>query len=401
MACLLLVGSMEAATAAADALKDANVAPSHRNTAAYQRPCCRSGALAVSARGALLVVTLMVLGVKSVTAMDHMGGAFPGPDDDSPRAAEFIRAIHENARATLDVSTRGILSTRDGDAHAQEFVGIDVHKVVSDRGRDWATLRLQVYGDRLDGSGEHRWRHEFRFFDLNLTRFGRNGVNLRLGHFELPYGLEELLDTNGTLRDFIHVRNLGVKADWGASLNGVFPRLEYEIAVTQGSGNDFSTHDDRFIAVGRVGTPRDDAIVLGLSGFHGRVEARDSPPTQSSGRGRIVSRNRAGIDAQLYRGLAGLLADVSFGDDDGFPVLNGLVELDWRSRSERFFGYLQTRYFTRRASSGWSADVQNIVGAQYVADAHWSVAAELAQDLMTAGDAARTGTVRVQARYRL
>lgn len=176
-----------------------------------------------------------------------------------------------NLRLTLDLSSRISLSTRRGKVGTEHVIGLDLHKVFSDAEGDWGTLRLQPYLTRIDNLNQRPaffeddddWELVFRFCDFNFTRIGRGRFNIRMGHFEVPYGLEHLLDTNGTLRQFIPGRNLGLKADWGVSINGVFPQFEYEVALTRGTGNEFFHRGEPFALAGRIGTPRDRNFVLG------------------------------------------------------------------------------------------------------------------------------------------
>ncbi len=314
---------------------------------------------------------------------------------------DAVYRFDENLRITLDLSSRLSTSTREGQFSAENFLGLDLHKVISGVGSDWGTLRLQPYADRVDDQRQHDWRLQFRFFDFNFTRLARNRVNLRVGHFEIPYGLEQLIDTNGTLRDFIHVRNLGVKADWGASLNGVFPRFDYEVALTRGSGNDYSDRGNRFIVAGRIGTPGDADVIVGLSGFHGRVAVPNSTTAPDGIDMAIVSRTRLGADGQIFLGRAGILADVSFGRDDSRDIANGLLELNWHTGSERFGPYFQARYFSQRSTAGWDVEAQGLVGAQYNPDTHWSLSAQYQHDVVTFDAAPRAGVMSFQVRYRL
>ncbi|MCH7720287.1 MAG: hypothetical protein IH988_04770, partial [Planctomycetes bacterium] len=292
--------------------------------------------------------------------------------DREPRAAfededrEMACFWSDNLRLTLDLSSRVTLSTRRGKVGSEQVIGLDLHKVFSDASGDWGTLRLQPYLTRIDNlaprapffEDDDDWELAFRFFDFNYTRVDRGRLNFRIGHFEIPYGLEHLIDTNGTVRQLIPGRNLGLKADWGVSANGVLPYFDYELALTRGTGNEFFHRRGPFTVAGRIGTPRDRNVILGMSVFHGRVWSPAAvgqwrsglrPPSRveadrgltdtAGGRGRddILRRTRFGIDVQWYLGTFGMLAEVSFGRDYNQDVFNGLAEINWSNADDTWF----------------------------------------------------------------
>ena len=87
----------------------------------------------------------------------------------------------------------------------------------------------------------------------------------------LPFGLEPSIDTHFTVRQLISSFNLGAKMDWGMSINGALQRADYEVAVLRGSGMEYVDKGDNYSISGRIGTPYDQNLVLGLSGFIGEV----------------------------------------------------------------------------------------------------------------------------------
>ena len=128
------------------------------------------------------------------------------------------------------------------------FVGLDLHKVISNDSKDFATIFFQPYwvdANNLnpfpgflddEDDGAIQWRNAL--IDFHLT--GDRSINLKVGHFELPFGSESLaLGTNGTLRQL--TSNIGLKVDWGLSVHGDTGDYEYEVAWTRGSGSDWET----------------------------------------------------------------------------------------------------------------------------------------------------------------
>ncbi len=354
--------------------------------------------------------------------------------DGTPQnGGNIFGSLTDNLRVTLDLSTR--VTTQDGAKPAyQNVIGLDLHKVVSGERADWGTLNLQGYLTRIDNQLRHPpffdgaddLEFVYRIFNFNFTRFGRGRLNVRVGHFEIPFGLEHLINTNGTLRDFMHGRNLGVKADWGTGINGIFPRWEYEVTISRGTGNRFFSGGGPYILAGRVGTPRDANLVVGISAFQGRVwnpgatrqwDARlessawsDFPEFGETERNStlvrgLINRQRVGIDLQWYVRLYGLLAEVVYGQDSGptgwrrQDVFNNLVELNRTNSDGRWTLYAQSRFFASASSNRWERTLISVGGVRYARDNHWALSMQYANDLTTSHER-RGGALSSQVRYR-
>ena len=136
-------------------------------------------------------------------------------------------AWRENLRWKFDVSGRGVFDDT-GYLKSLGFFGLDLHKVFTSGNRDVATLLFQPYMTRANDlvptppvfDGPDDWELIWRIANVNFKLLQDGALNLRVGHFELPYGLEQTINTNGTLRDYTHGGNFGLKADWGATVNG-------------------------------------------------------------------------------------------------------------------------------------------------------------------------------------
>ena len=306
--------------------------------------------------------------------------------------------VSDNLRLSLDLSTRTTWSREREAFFYANAIGIDLHKVISSETRDLATLIVQAYMTRLDNYVEfppffddgNDWELVYRIVNLNLSLRRDGRLNVRVGHFELPYGLEHVVNTNGTLRDYLHPRNLGIKADWGVSVNGEFPFAEYEVGLTRGSRNEWISQHDPWAASGRIGTPRGAAITLGASFFVGE-------PVSSNG---TLSRWRTGLDAISSIGPFGVSVEASYGKDEGLSVFNSLLELNWVSWEERALVYLQTRGFVEDARSGWQDAVALASGVRFALNSHWSLSTELAQDLEAFQGRRADTVVAAQLRFR-
>lgn len=132
----------------------------------------------------------------------------------------------DNFRFAVDFSLRPRYEFEQGDYSRIESVGIDIHKVFSaSDGGDLGTLVLQGYFTKLNSVKKHPSFFDdendskfiCRICNFNMTIMDRGKLNLRIGHAEIPFGLEYNQDSNGTLRQYSNGRDLGNKLDWGVA----------------------------------------------------------------------------------------------------------------------------------------------------------------------------------------
>ena len=312
--------------------------------------------------------------------------------------------LTDNLRWTIDVAARGMIETESDEFGHVEFLGLDLHKVFSNENGDWATLLLQPYLTRINNVDMHPPFFDddydtqvvWRITNINFTVLDGGRLNFKVGHFEIPFGLEQIINTNGTLRDYIHGPNFGLKADWGVTVNGELPALEYEVAVSRGSGNNWRNEGDPHIVSGRIGTPRDRSWWLGLSGFQGDVYDRGQPDG-------TLERSRLGLDGAWFRRQFALLAEISIGEDESTDVTNGLVEIDFSSVDDVWLIYFQLRRFEMDTTTPGGDDTatSGALGVSWDPDNHWSLSLQWAHDFTTFAGAPETQVMAAQIRYRL
>jgi len=317
--------------------------------------------------------------------------------------------LTDNLRVAVDLSARGIVGTDNGRVSSIAFAGIDVYKVFSLPEGDWGTLIAQLYLTRIDNfpgppapffEGGDDTEAVFRIFNFNYTGWtSRQYVNFRVGHFEIPFGLEQTLNTNGTLRQYTHGFNIGVKADWGASVNGVTQSLEYEIGLTRGTGNEWSSRGDPYCVAARVGTSTDENWFAGISLMQGEIL---NPPSaaRAGGASTIVRRWRVGLDGMVQTGPFGLLGEASFGEDFQQEVVNLLIEIHFQNNREDLLVYVQMRSYHQHLATGWEDTTSATAGVRYSPDNHWAFSFQFTQNLSTFSNSERNGSVAIQVRYR-
>ena len=148
----------------------------------------------------------------------------------------FLESFSDNLRLNFDYITRVETTSKRGEAAFINAIGLDIRKVFSDDEGDIGTLMMQPYIVRRDNQYSRLYVKnnddaavlELHDFYFNLTRYGRGQTNFKIGHFDVPFGLEPNVDTHFTLRQLIPLHDAGFKKDWGFSLNGTPPDFDYE-----------------------------------------------------------------------------------------------------------------------------------------------------------------------------
>lgn len=233
----------------------------------------------------------------------------------------------KNLRAKIDVSSR--LSERNNQSFTRSDIGLDLHKVFGNGKRDIATLIFQPYYTHFSDRDE---KLIWRITTLNYRVLANGRFNFKFGHIELPYGLEKNLDTNGTLRQ-LTFNDRNVKVDWGVGVNGESHRLDYELNITRGSGNDWRDRDNPFAITARLGTPANKNLVSGISLFSGNILRR----------GELIENRRIGFDIARYFPSIELLAEYSYGETNDERTSSLFSELLWKNLQETLNLYAQFR----------------------------------------------------------
>lgn len=306
----------------------------------------------------------------------------------------------ENLRWAIDLSVKGIYNTETGHLSHSEAVGIDLHKVFTrDEGGDIGTLVLQGYFTKLNNAEGYpsffKNASDVKFIcricNFNFSVLDQEQLKIRVGHFEIPFGLEVNLNTNGTLRQYNNGRDLGNKLDWGLALNGQFSWGGYEVAISRGHGVDWKSGHDTFIGSGRIELKSDYHSFLGLSGFHGRIKSKSG----------YINRTRIGLDAGTQFAFLGFLAEVSIGKDDTIEKINSLLEINLQNNTEKLLAYVQLKDSSRHIKGqSWDSIRQISVGGHYTPDRFWTLSGQWTHDFEVFEGAKRASVLTAQLRYR-
>lgn len=344
--------------------------------------------------GFLAFCFLLLLASRSDAAL----GAGSRPEDPSSWRDFFAY------QATADIYARSIHSEIHNQIGGEFIAGLDAYGKFSNQDRDIATFVVQVYAGRIENhplgvavyEGNHDWDLFSKINSINFHLSPSRRFNIKLGHYEIPYGLEASINSNGTLRQFSHPSNLGQKLDWGATVNGTFPKFQYEVGLSRGSGMDYHSKGNPYALAGRIGTPIDTENFWGTTSYGVSFYQADLLRPNGS----IQDRWRVGVDGQHYLGPVGILGEASIGETDGQDTLNMLTEINLTNSRETILAYNQLRWIRQDSATGWDESGSLAFGIRYAPDNHWALSAQFTQELWQLEGIPTNQVFLLQVRYR-
>ncbi|MFQ5709828.1 MAG: hypothetical protein ACE5HO_20430 [bacterium] len=193
---------------------------------------------------------------------------------------------------------------------------------------DWLPLTAMnlhprlVY-DRMERNGGlDRIKVAPQDFWLRFNPGGLDRLNLRVGQFVIPYGVNPILAPRQQFLLPVEATDLGLKWDWGLDLKGPAGEYDWEIAMTIGSGEGVHaprllTNSDRrrYLITGRIGAPTYWDFQQGLSFLYGDLPVIMGPTIFSDV---AISRWRIGYDAFYKYGTYLMLGGQLAYGQDGF-----------------------------------------------------------------------------------
>jgi hypothetical protein len=208
--------------------------------------------------------------------LSGVGSAHWQPTDRIPRnyvGCEYIGTIGETSPLRTWLGPLE-LTTMDLNPHLE----VDFNPPL-----DGHTATLQGNTTSLDinsdnGNNKVRFKlvlHDFwlRFEPQDMAR-----TTLRVGHFDIPYGINPVMAPRGGV--FVmppEIDDIGLKKDWGIDWKGPLGHYDYELAATTGTGlglhspNWFCGSAASYLLSARAGAPTYWNFQYGLSGLYGRI----------------------------------------------------------------------------------------------------------------------------------
>ena len=223
-------------------------------------------------------------------------------------------------------------------------------------------------------------------------------LNVRIGHFYVPYGIQPWIDTHGTLLQSPAMEFSGLDRDWGVAIEGQNDKLEYQLGLTRGSGMEYFERDNNFALAGKLSTPRIGQHLndwLGISFLVGRIfdpmaverlRSWDMDEKAEKFNGNIVKRWRTGIDGQKIIGPARIRFEISGGKDaKKEDILGQFFEVKYAlGKSSRWSTYAQIENLTQAMNrSSRDSDTTARWGLSYSFSANYNLQFVVSRDLNT------------------
>lgn len=276
------------------------------------------------------------------------------------------------------------------DIDSATSVGFEYFRIFSGDKGDWLTTDIQIrfpmghkkrlrrnaYAnfnlnfdfdeDKFKSIMSTEWRPMYEIHNLYANlKLNAGRSNIKIGHFDVPFGLEPLIDTHPTLLQTQASKNIGFKRDWGLSVNGALPSFDYEASATLGCGGvkKIWRKDGSYLFAGRIGTPTSNDLQYGFSLLYGRVlpALYDEYLFEKA-----LSRKRIGVDGQYYYRAYLFKGELAYGKDEDHDILSGLLEVDYTvPRYQNLQLEAQLKTFFNDLDKGGSDDTIMTLGASY------------------------------------
>jgi len=272
---------------------------------------------------------------------------------------------------------------------------MDTHKVFTGKNGNIGYAVAQLYWTKLDNhqpvpfmfNSANDQKFIIREAHINYTATGNMLPNIRLGHFTLPFGLENSLDTNGRLLDYNLGANLGTKLDWGLGLNKVHDHFKYTVSYTLGGKDDPKQVNGSHLLTGRISSLEHNDFVFGASFYHGKLDNQN--------------RERYGIDLKYYLENWGLLAEIAKGNkylENNIKIMQSyrLIEINRSSFNDQWKLYSQLIFNKENSLKTKTA----LLGIRYQANKNLETSLQFKKKISAPAQGKETSLFRVQIRYR-
>ncbi|SFC01050.1 hypothetical protein [Pseudoalteromonas denitrificans] len=297
----------------------------------------------------------------------------------------------DNLRWALDASIRHNQFITPDKTSQIYFFGLDSHKVFSNENGDLGYSVMQFYYTRLSDQNPYPFMFDspddgkviVREAHLNYTQSKYALPNVRIGHFTMPFGLEDSNDTNGRLLDYGHSANLGTKLDWGILINKVHDTFEYKVSYTLGGKDDPKSVDGSSLVTGRFSTLSHYDYIFGLSFYNGELDN--------------IKRKRIAFDLQYYIQTWGVKAELAQGELDNIDESYALFEINKHSLDDAIKMYGQYIYTDKDSLN--SALQQGVFGLSYQLNTQLEASIEYKKQIKSTNNI-KNELFRAQIRYR-
>ncbi|MGI4790705.1 MAG: hypothetical protein ACRYFS_17890 [Janthinobacterium lividum] len=348
-----------------------------------------------------LALLLLPLAVRSQTSLSSpatpsaqplplpINVPLPPPTDQPPPEVPLPNPIPLGKEllvsGALDIRTRTADAGRTGGVWVNT-VELDLQHPISSKGQTRGNLYVQLIAENPPDqahSDDVQIGEAYFIYRLPVENDFDSTAYLKVGQFQLPFGLLAVYDPHLLILQPLYSQSLGLRTDFGISVSGrVYGFLNYDLALTTGTGpNHLYANPNRVVTfrLGRTFTTRNGVVNVGGSLLQGRLPITDItaddpfavelPPSGRvhADRGGYVSKSRLGGDASYgYRRVVAR-GEVVAGADNDQRVLGYYAEGNY-SFTERMSVVAARSLFVY--PEGNSTASQEAVGLTYAPSAN-------------------------------
>ncbi|MDP8210525.1 MAG: hypothetical protein RAO94_14110 [Candidatus Stygibacter australis] len=172
------------------------------------------------------------------------------------------------------------------------------------------------------------------------------GKKLRLGHFQPVFGLEQEIDTHGSILQTNSMMNIGMKHDWGIAWSSFIGKYDYLIAAQAGLGMGFPHWDNNYLFTGRISRDYSDDLIAGFSLMKSNIVLSDKMQLlPAPSKMKSSDRTRIGFDLQYQWSAYKYLSEMAFGENDGQTVLYTFHQLNYAPYTLEAWEFYLQNYF--------------------------------------------------------
>lgn len=173
---------------------------------------------------------------------------------------------------------------------------------------------------------------------------------IKAGQFVIPFGNLADYETHSRIFQPLYANSLGVRIDPGIEVDGYLGDAEYQVAVTNGNGPFKGDIDGNKVITARISKKLqvgDDDLEIGISALKGRlpvfsllndplmdgsdamlINVRNDERVGQNDPSGFADKTRYGLDAEYYRGIDLIRAEVVVGSDDGHGANGQWIQVE-------------------------------------------------------------------------
>lgn len=317
-----------------------------------------------------------------------LGSPVPVPTDQTPPEMALPSPIPLGqsllVTGAVDARYRKANTGRTNQAWLNE-AEVDLDRPFTHLGHPIGDVHLQIVGENppdLYHAQDAQIGEAYVLYRLPFQTDTDSTAYLKVGQFQLPFGLLAVYDPHLRILQPLYQQSLGLRTDFGLAVSGRFYGfLNYDFSLTSGSGPDhYDLNANRVIVfrLGRTFFTRNGTVNVGGSLLQGRLPITDIsadfplpfvvPPSGyvRADRGYTSKTRIAGDGTITYKGLTGR-GEAMVGADQNSRVEGYYLEADYRFSSHASVELARAAWDYPQSNS---LSDRTAIGLTYAPDAH-------------------------------